>query len=214
MVGEEICQTHGNRSGMKVLTELRGYGLATISCALALAAARPLDAPSSCFFLAVFVSSLYGGKGPGLLSVGLSALAFQYFFLPQVFQPFVATSSLLRFAVFLGATLLIAGLVERKRRVEESSREINERYRTIADTAPDAIISIDASAQMLFVNPAATRTFGWDASEMIGQPSRITALEGLIQHAMMHRNVWIGRCDEMVDDMRPALEKARREARA
>ena len=50
--------------------------------------------------------------------------------------------------------------------------------------------------------------------EMIGQPSRIKALEGLIEYALTHANVWIGRCDEMVDDMRPALEKARREARA
>ena len=39
--------------------------------------------------------------------------------------------------------------------------------------------------------------------EMIGQPSRIKALEGLIEHALKHPNVWIGRCDEMVDDMRP-----------
>ena len=49
--------------------------------------------------------------------------------------------------------------------------------------------------------------------EMIGQPSRIKVLEGLIQHALSHKNVWIGRCDEMVDDMRPGLEQARREAR-
>jgi hypothetical protein len=49
--------------------------------------------------------------------------------------------------------------------------------------------------------------------EMIGQPSRIKVLEGLIEHALKHPNVWIGRCDEMVDDMRPGLEKARAEAR-
>ena len=46
--------------------------------------------------------------------------------------------------------------------------------------------------------------------EMIGQPSRIKALEGLIEHALKHPNVWIGRCDEIVDDMRPGLERARR----
>ena len=48
--------------------------------------------------------------------------------------------------------------------------------------------------------------------EMIGQPSRIKALEGLIEHALKHPNVWIGRCDAMVEDMRPGLERARREA--
>ncbi len=49
---------------------------------------------------------------------------------------------------------------------------------------------------------------------MIGQPSRIFALEGLIKHALKHPKVWIGRCDEIVDAMRPGLEKARAEARA
>ena len=41
--------------------------------------------------------------------------------------------------------------------------------------------------------------------EMIGQPSRIKALEGIIEHALKH-DVWIGRCDEMVEAMRPRLE--------
>jgi PAS domain S-box-containing protein len=158
---------------MKVVSKLRRYSLAIISCGLALAVAWPLDAPSSCFFLAVMASGLYGGKGPALLSFGLSALAFDYFFVSPRFQLSVEPSSYLRFAVFLGATLLIVGLVETKRRVEESRREINAQYRTISDTAPDAIISIDCNAWILFVNPAATRIFGWDASEMIGQPLTI-----------------------------------------
>ena len=44
--------------------------------------------------------------------------------------------------------------------------------------------------------------------QLIGQPSRLKALEGLIEHALSHSDVWIGRCDEMVEDMRPRLEKA------
>jgi hypothetical protein len=148
----------------------RRYGLAIIACGLALAAAWPLDAPSSCFFLAVTVSSLYGGKGPGLFSIVLSALAFDYFFLPPRFQLSVEPTSYLRFAVFLGATLLIAVLIESKRRVEESRREIHAHYRIIADTAPDAIITIDHEGRILFMNPATTTMFGWAAPELMGQP--------------------------------------------
>jgi hypothetical protein len=44
--------------------------------------------------------------------------------------------------------------------------------------------------------------------EMIGQPSRIGVLEGLIKYALEHDNVWMGRCDEMVEDMRPRLTGA------
>lgn len=46
--------------------------------------------------------------------------------------------------------------------------------------------------------------------QLIGQPSRLKVLEGLIEHALQHKNVWIGRCDEMVDDMRPGLQHLNR----
>src|SRR5437899_2335293 len=105
---------------MKVLSKVRRYGLATISCGIALAVAWPIDAPASCFLLAVTVSSLFGGLGPSLLSVGLSALAFDYFFLRRTLAPAIEPAVYLRFAVFLAAALLITALMEIKRRVEES----------------------------------------------------------------------------------------------
>src|ERR1700675_1069466 len=103
---------------MKIVSRLKWYGLAAISCALAATIAWPIDAPSSSFLLAVTVSSLFGGLGPGLLSVALSALAFEHFFLWRTFPPAHETATLLRFAVFVIATLLITALMEAKRRVE------------------------------------------------------------------------------------------------
>jgi C4-dicarboxylate-specific signal transduction histidine kinase len=105
---------------MKGLFKLRSYGLAIICCGIALAVARPIDAPSSCFLLAVTVSSLFGGLGPGLFSVALSALAFDHFFLRSEFPQATESATFLRFAAFLAAALLITGLMEIKRRVEES----------------------------------------------------------------------------------------------
>jgi C4-dicarboxylate-specific signal transduction histidine kinase len=105
---------------MRVLSAIRGYGLATICCGIALAVAWPIDAPSSCFLLAVTVSSLFGGLGPGLFSVALSAIAFDSFFLWRTSSPAHEPATLLRFAVFIAAALLIAGLMEIKRRGEES----------------------------------------------------------------------------------------------
>jgi C4-dicarboxylate-specific signal transduction histidine kinase len=105
---------------MRVLSAIRGYGLPTICCGVALAVAWPIDAPSSCFLLAVTVSSLFGGLGPGLFSVALSAIAFDYFFLWRTSPPAHEPATLLRFAVFMAAALVIAGLMEIKRRGEES----------------------------------------------------------------------------------------------
>jgi C4-dicarboxylate-specific signal transduction histidine kinase len=114
---------------MKVLPELQRYGLAVISCGVALAVAWPIDAPSSCFLLAVTVSSLFGGLGPCLLSVALSALAFDHFFLRRTSPPANESATFLRFAVFLIATLLITALMEIKRRVEESRTRAQEALR-------------------------------------------------------------------------------------
>src|ERR1700681_2998389 len=105
---------------MRALSAIRGYGLATSCCGVALAVAWPIDAPSSCFLLAVTVSSLFGGLGPGLFSVALCAIAFDYFFLWSTFPPAHESAPLLRFAVFMAAAFLIAGLMEIKRRGEES----------------------------------------------------------------------------------------------
>ena len=105
---------------MKALSKLQRYGLAVISCGVALAVAWPIDAPASCFLLAVAVSSLFGGLGPGFLSIGLSGVAFNYLFLRRTSPPAVEPAVFFRFAVFLFATLLIAALIEIKRRVEDS----------------------------------------------------------------------------------------------
>jgi PAS domain S-box-containing protein len=140
---------------MKVAT-IRCYGLAVILCGVALALALPLDAPSSCFFLAVMASSLLGGKGPGLLAVALSALAFDYFFLPAPFQLFAEPSSFLRFAVFLGATLLAVGVIEIKHGIEEARS--NERKE--AESALRKSESYLAEAQKL----SHTGSWAWDVN--------------------------------------------------
>ena len=42
--------------------------------------------------------------------------------------------------------------------------------------------------------------------QIIGQPSRLTVLEGLIKHALGFRNIWMDRCDRISDDMRTILK--------
>jgi len=120
---------------MRVFPRAWRYGLAVISCAIATAVAIPLDSPSSCFFLAVMVSSLYGGKGPGLVSVVLSCLAFDYVFLPPRYSFAMQPLASLRFAAFLGAVLVVAVLIEAKRKAEEARRQSDAKYRQVSDDA-------------------------------------------------------------------------------
>src|SRR5260370_3537528 len=113
-------------SAMNKHSHLQRYGLAVIACGVALALARPSDAPSSCFILAIIVSGLFGGKGPGVLAVGISAIAFNFLFLPAPLSISSPSSSYFRFGVFVVTALTTSQLIETKRRIEESRRRIDE----------------------------------------------------------------------------------------
>jgi PAS domain S-box-containing protein len=67
---------------------------------------------------------------------------------------------------FVGTTL---DITERKR-LEEARRRSEELYRTVVETATDAVVSIDEDGKILFVNPATTQIFGYHSSELIGSP--------------------------------------------
>ncbi|HEX8916923.1 MAG TPA: EAL domain-containing protein, partial [Chloroflexota bacterium] len=60
-------------------------------------------------------------------------------------------------------------LLERKR-AEQLLREREERFRSIAESAKDAVITIDDEGLMLSVNGAAEAVFGYTRAEMMGQP--------------------------------------------
>ena len=47
--------------------------------------------------------------------------------------------------------------------------ESEEQFRTLAETASDAIITIDDRANIIFVNAGAVEMFGYSQSEMVGQ---------------------------------------------
>ncbi len=42
--------------------------------------------------------------------------------------------------------------------------------------------------------------------QIIGRPSRLVALEGLIQHIVAKPKVWFARCDEVAEAVRPILQ--------
>jgi hypothetical protein len=125
-----------------VASVLRWYGLAVGLSALALLLmllSRPLM-EHSIFFLflvAVAISALYGGLGPGLVATFLSALASDFFFLPPENVLLGGMEETLRLGIFLATGLIIswlaqsrksadARLVESHRRVEGQLRARNE----------------------------------------------------------------------------------------
>lgn len=74
------------------------------------------------------------------------------------------------FLTIRGGTILILGAVVAARtRFEQLAREREVRLRSIVDTIPDAIVTIDERGVIDAFSPAAERLFGYAAAEAIGR---------------------------------------------
>ena len=64
---------------------------------------------------------------------------------------------------------VVTDITERKR--EESARRYSEeKYRVVVETASDAVVSMDENGTILFANSATSRLFGYELTELIGEP--------------------------------------------
>ena len=71
------------------------------------------------------------------------------------------------------AELVLAQDVTERIRVEAALRASEERFRTLATTANDAIVSADSRGHITYLNSAAERLFGFSSAEAIGEPLTI-----------------------------------------
>jgi PAS domain S-box-containing protein len=62
----------------------------------------------------------------------------------------------------------VAQLIER-RRGEANLRESEERYRVVAETATDVILTIDETSTILYANRSVERVFGYSVADVIGR---------------------------------------------
>ncbi len=107
-------------------------------------------------------AGLHGAMGFPIL-LGTQPLGVMEFFSREVLPP---DEALLDMMASLGSQT--GQFIERKR-AEEALRESEEQYRVVAETASDAIITIDAASRIVFINPAAEEVFGYTLEEMLGQ---------------------------------------------
>jgi PAS domain S-box-containing protein len=71
--------------------------------------------------------------------------------------------------IFLGARQMRQRL-DQKLRAEETLRQSEARYRAVADSANDAIITADGAGNIVGWNQGAERIFGYMEAEILGQP--------------------------------------------
>jgi len=110
------------------------YGIAVLSVASALIISRlPAvhlqDAPVSLFLCAVLLSAWFGGVGPGLLATALSALAFNYYFLPPIHSFGPKPDEIPRLVIFTVSALFVGSLSAAERSAIESLRRARDDLR-------------------------------------------------------------------------------------
>jgi len=108
-----------------------GYGISVVSVAAALIVSRlPAvhlqDAPVSLLLCAVILSAWFGGIGPGLLATALSALAFNYYFLPPIHSLGAKTEEIPRLVIFTLSALFVGSLSAAERSATESLRRARD----------------------------------------------------------------------------------------
>ncbi len=86
---------------------------------------------------------------------------------------------------FVLVAMLLSSSVAAIRRERDQLRDSEERYRSLAESASDAIVVIDEEGEILYVNPVAEKVFGTQAQQLLGQRIDVL-LPGNIYQAQLH----------------------------
>lgn len=121
--------------------------------------------------------------------VGTEVVGVIEFFKRDAAQP---DEALLEMMTPIGAE--IGQLLVRKQN-EEALRESETRFRTLAETASDAIITIDEHSTIIYINQAAENIFGYRVAEILGEDLTMLMPEYLrhVHRAGLSRYVETGR---------------------
>jgi two-component system cell cycle sensor histidine kinase/response regulator CckA len=92
--------------------------------------------------------------------------------------------------VLLAASDEIVALVRTTR--ESAARRGNERFRTLIDASPMAVIAFDRETRVLTWNSAAVRMFGWEEAEVIGAVSPLTPPDRQAEHQALLKKTLAG----------------------
>jgi diguanylate cyclase (GGDEF)-like protein/PAS domain S-box-containing protein len=85
-------------------------------------------------------------------------------------QNCIPRASLVRLCPILERELREAQIRRERRQAQKALTESELRFRTLAESAPDAILTVDAVGTLLFANRAAGTLFGYPVAALIGQP--------------------------------------------
>jgi PAS domain S-box-containing protein len=159
------------RSWLTRLVELRHYGLAVLSVAVALSAALLLDSLNfrdgavPLLLFAVAISSWYGRTGPSVLAVVLSIGSFYWYFVEPVRTIYIYPSEVPYFIIFVGFAALISWFARVRRRADEALREQAD----LLNLTHDTVFVMGMDGVIEYWNRGAEERYGWTAGQAVGR---------------------------------------------
>ena len=148
-----------------------GFALVLASLALFVRNSLPVLHGTAIYQLpiaAVVLSAWYGGRGPGLFALLISATGILYFFIPPVHSFEMSPDYALAFFIFLALCLLLIEFSAGRRRAENALRAGEERFRTFLEFAADALMVHAEDGTVVDVNRQACEGLGYTRQELIG----------------------------------------------
>ncbi len=149
---------------MKLSLSVYRYGLVIAVCCIAVVAGWISGAHATCLLLAIMVSSLYGGKYPSLVGIGIAVLAFDFFFLTPRYHFSLAATTYPRFVAFTAAAFAIRHLIRsREDKIRKNAKELRE----LIDFMPHHVLVLDPSGRILEANKMVLDYTGRTLEEML-----------------------------------------------
>src|SRR5207245_4922683 len=130
------------------------------------------DAPVSLFLCAVLISAWFGGIAPGLLATALSALAFNYYFLPPIHSLGPKPDEIPRLVIFTVSALFVGSLSAAERSAIESLRRTRDDLRKTVQE----LQSTNEALQTESLEPKHAAEARREAQAELARVSRVTTM--------------------------------------
>lgn len=153
--------------------QILGFACAVIFAPTAVWATSSLpvfrNIPWTLSYLVVAIVAEIGGPAPALVA-GLIASSGIYRLVlapgqDRIYDPIASIQT----AAFFITAFFISYVVLQRKRALVSLQASELHYRSVTETAPEVIITIDENSRILAINPAVQTTFGYSPEELIGQ---------------------------------------------